>query len=127
MNDDLVLFLDDALERRRIFRDFFPRAYLVTTAVEMIDLLEHHKDRHIKTLFLDHDLEGDVEGYVQRENTGMDVVMWLENNKPNIGQIVVHSMNGYAAPVMIDRLVKANYWTVGCPFFYLIHQFKKEE
>ena len=120
----MILFLDDCPHRIPIFLRFFPHAVVTSSAKTMIRLLTN-LNQPIEYLFLDHDLQGDanfVEGVV--EDTGMEVVQWLENNRPNIKQVVVHSHNGIASPQMHERLVKANYWTVACPFYMMIPQFE---
>ena len=119
----MILFLDDCLHRTRIFIDKYPQGITTTQSKSMIALLK--LPMHVQYLFLDHDLNGDVAGYNPTgpaENTGMEVVEWLENNTRQVGQIVVHSCNAGAAPYMVNRLQKAKYYVVGCPFFDLIPQ-----
>jgi len=92
----------------------------------MIEILSCIKK--VSYLFLDHDLFGEaafIPGIVK--GTGMEVVEWLEHNRTNIYQIVVHSRNGIAAPVMLDRLLKANYSAIGCPFPLLVLQFSQQQ
>lgn len=117
-----ILFLDDCPDRIRTFMLFHPTAIVTSSSTSMIEILSCIKE--ISYLFLDHDLFGEdlfVPGVVK--GTGMEVVEWLEHNKLNIFQIIVHSRNGIAAPIMLDRLLKANYPVVGCPFPLLVSQF----
>ena len=121
-----ILFLDDCPDRIRTFMSFHPTAIVTSSSITMIEILSCIKD--VTYLFLDHDLFGDVAfipGVVK--GTGMEVVEWLEHNKVNIYQIVVHSRNGIAAPVMLDRLLKANYSAVMCPFPMLVAQFSQQQ
>ena len=120
------LFLDDCPHRTKIWSEHYPKGITTTKSKSMVALLDLPIE--IGYLFLDHDLDGDVPGYNPEwpaEFTGMEVVEWLEKNPRKINQIIVHSMNGDAAPHMIARLQKAGYWVVGCPFFSLIPQLGK--
>ncbi len=123
-------FLDDCPHRTRVFQEKYPEAITTSTSKSMIALLKLPVD--VMYLFLDHDLAGEnVDQFNHEEpdktipNTGMEVVAWLEDNPRKIYQIIVHSCNGYAAPVMEARLKKAGYSVVGCPFWILVPQLGK--
>lgn len=121
----MVLFLDDCVYRTKIFIEKYPEAFTTSNSKSMIQMLKRFEE--IQYLFLDHDLfyENPDNTRVGKviENTGMEVVEWLENNtSKKIYQIIVHTMNGYAAPVMLQRLKNAGFNTVGCPFVELIPQ-----
>ena len=120
----MILFMDDCPDRVKIFMSYHPRAVIMKSSKTMIELLSQVKP--IQYLFLDHDLFGD-EAYVpgKVDGTGMEVVEWLENNKLEIYQIVVHSRNGHAAPKMLERLLAAGYWAIWCPFYDLLPQFER--
>jgi hypothetical protein len=45
---------------------------------------------------LDHDLGGEIYVDTNYSNTGSEVVRWIEKNKPDIKEIVVHSYNSSA-------------------------------
>ena len=120
----MILFMDDCPDRVRLFMSFHHEALVMQSSKTMIEMLP--KVGHIEYLFLDHDLYGD-EAYVpgKVEGTGMEVVEWLENNKLDVAQVVVHSRNADAAPKMLARLQAAGYWAIWCPFYELIPQFER--
>ncbi len=118
-----ILFLDDCVDRTRKFLDCYPKAITTSASRCMLSLLESPEFKgNLKYLFLDHDLEGGVQGYIKRINTGMDVVDHLVAHPQPIQQIVVHSHNDEASVIMLDKLLKAGYWTIWCPFWILLPQ-----
>jgi hypothetical protein len=122
----LNLFLDDCPRRTKIWAKAYPQGITTTRPKTIISLLK--MPLPVRFLFLDHDVDADVQPYYMSkdpEDTGMEVVVWLEENKREIEQIIVHSQNGDAAPVMFSRLQAAGYNVVGCPFPYLEPQLGK--
>jgi vacuolar-type H+-ATPase subunit F/Vma7 len=110
--DHLFLILDDEHERIRRFKQKNVGAtiHAAYTADEAIKLLE---ERQYGLIMLDHDLA--EEHYQNLESfqagTGMEVVKWLGQNK-EVGYnptIVVHSMNPYAGPKMVEILKSAGF------------------
>jgi hypothetical protein len=101
-----ALFLDDNEERGVRFLSAFPAARWVKTAGEAI---EHIKTGRYNEVFLDHDLGGEVYVDSGREDCGFEVVRWIEQNKPRIDSIVVHSHNNVAASQMVIALSRAGY------------------
>ena len=104
----MIFFLDDSVDRTRVFKREVIWAKCATTAQEMIDLLVAATDP-ILMVFLDHDLGGEVYVDSSREDCGMEVVRWIERNQPKVGQFVVHSYNIPAAKEMEQRLRAIGY------------------
>ena len=107
-----ILFLDDDPNRRRLFKAKFPWATIVVTAQECIEELK--KDWNYASF--DHDLGDTVFQNPAEENSGSAVVRWIEEHKPNIGQIIIHSYNASAAQAMRAALIRAEYDVVYLPF-----------
>jgi hypothetical protein len=98
-----ALFLDDNEERGVRFLAAFPAARWVQTAEQAI---EHIKTGKYVTLFLDHDLGGEAYVDSMREDCGMEVVRWMEANRPPVSEVVIHSHNPVAASQMVIALKK---------------------
>lgn len=101
-----ILFLDDSKERTKKFQSMYPNAICVETAKECIKKLD---ESAWEFLFLDHDLGDQVFVDSSREDTGMEVVRWIEKNVPVIKQIYVHTLNVPAGQSMVDKLRDAGY------------------
>ena len=111
----MIIILEDDDNRIEKFVSLFPSAQIVKTAKECIELLENNGcDR----LFLDHDLGGEIYVDTNYQNTGSEVVRWIEINKPEIKEIVVHSYNSSAALMMMNALLKSGYNAQRIPFNY---------
>lgn len=116
------LFLDDCPKRTKIWNNAYPEGITSTRPKAIIKLLQLLEVRY---LFLDHDVDADVEPFWNNSNpehTGMEVVEWLEKNKTPIEQIIIHSQNGDAMPTMLFRLQAAGYNVVACPFPFIVEQ-----
>jgi hypothetical protein len=113
-----VLFLDDDPKRTKAFLEKIPHAVCVETAQEIIDLLSTND---VGSLFLDHDLGGEVMVSSDRKDTGMEVVRWIESNLSTIEQIVIHTMNPGAGEEMTARLKDKQYRAIRLPFHILIN------
>jgi len=111
-----IYFLDDETLRTIIFLRAYPDAKTAETADQMIELLAN-AEQPIKYIFLDHDLDHDGYDEKQIKGTGMEVVEWLEQHKPQVYKIIVHSRNGYAGPKMAQRLANAGFNVWLMPFF----------
>jgi hypothetical protein len=107
-----ILFLDDDPNRARLFKSKFPWATIVTNAHDCIEELK--KDWNYFSS--DHDLGGQILQNPSEENSGSAVVRWIEEHKPNIGQIIIHSYNASAAQAMKAALIRAEYDVVYLPF-----------
>lgn len=116
-----VVFLDDCEYRTAAFKAEVPEAYTVTTAEETINKLQY---RPVGYLFLDHDLGGGSQMDSSRSDTGMEVVRWIVQNKPQIHTIVVHTMNFDACGPMTKALYEAGYRVLYVPFGRLIPQYR---
>ena len=101
-----ILFLDDSLDRHAQFR--FDGACLVFTADECIQKL---KESTWDLVCLDHDLGNQTFVNSADRNCGMEVVRWMEQNKPKIylNIVIVHSWNGSANKEMSKRLADVGY------------------
>jgi ActR/RegA family two-component response regulator len=115
----IILFLDDNKDRTKKFRRAYPGCKTVKTADDMIALLSALTEP-ADYVFLDHDLGG--EEYVDSglPNTGMEVVRWVEENKPPVNRFIVHSMNPSARARMVVALDRAGYDVEGVPFSSLV-------
>lgn len=116
----MILFLDDDTTRTKKFKSHCPSAKCVSTSQECIDELSQKWD----TVFLDHDLGGEVYVDTNREDCGMEVVRYIVKNKPEIFQIIVHSLNQIAAKEMVLRLQDAGYRVQWVPFTTLFNRIK---
>ena len=74
----------------------------------------------VDTVFLDHDLGGEVFVESEREDCGMEVVRFIVENKPEIRQIVVHTMNGVAGIEMRNKLMDAGYKNTDYVAFHIL-------
>ena len=115
-----VLFLDDNPHRTKKFVSHYLWAKTVETSEDCIKELginEYH------VLFLDHDLGGEQFVDSGREDTGMEVVRWMVENKPNVGDVIVHSHNTPAGIEMVAKLEDAGYSAVYIPFIELFSDY----
>jgi hypothetical protein len=120
----MILFLDDDENRTQRLVRKIPWAKTYTTAGQVIDKLAEvfDHDSTVEILFLDHDLGGEQFVDSGREDCGMEVVRWLEQNDlwGDIKKIIVHSHNTPAAIIMESRLKNAGYNVERIPFMNLI-------
>ena len=110
-----ILFLDDDERRIDVWKKHFPGSTITCTSDETIEQLRDHGPWDI--ISLDHDLGGmqmvsDDEGY----DTGMQVIYWIEQNKPEFRYFFIHSYNFHAAPIMADVLNRMGYEGMRIPF-----------
>lgn len=108
-----LLFLDDDPERQKKFRSNCPWSTIVSTTIEAIDKL---RQEQFRVVCLDHDLGGEIMVDSDREDTGMEVVRWIVNNKPAIDLIIVHSLNYNGAICMESALNHHKYKVIRIPF-----------
>lgn len=108
-----LLFLDDDVMRQKKFRSNCPWATIVSTTTETVDKLQQER---FSVVCLDHDLGGEVFVDSDREDTGMEVVRWIINNKPSIELIIVHSLNYNGALNMECALRSNGYNVIRVPF-----------
>lgn len=113
----LVLFLDDSQKRVDVAIDHFEEETLciamdAETAIRYLAVAEEPWD----LVMLDHDLGDHVFQDSNEENTGMEVVRYIEFNLPKIKRIIVHSWNPGAGREMEQRLTKLGYPTTYAPF-----------
>jgi DNA-binding NarL/FixJ family response regulator len=114
----MILFLDDDPYRTKRFRMTYPSAHTFETAQQIIDALDR-LEAPAEVVFLDHDLGGETFVDSSNKNTGMEVVRWIEEHRPPIDKIVVHSMNHPAAERMGYRLEASGYEVSIVPFITL--------
>lgn len=109
MDSKVILFLDDSPERaalqyNRWTKEKRERTIWATTAQEAIDVLKNYD---LEEAHLDHDLGGSQFQDSRSDNSGMEVVRWIEHNlepKHKIIKFVVHSWNLAAGARMTERL-----------------------
>ena len=103
----MILFLDDNLERIERFIGEHPFGIVARTAREAIEALGYY--RELDTVSLDHDLGGESFVDSSRADSGMEVVRWIEQNKPKVKHFIIHSVNPNAAAEMTQRLIAVGY------------------
>ena len=109
-----ILFLDDNPVRTASFRQAVPYATTVETAA---DCIKQIKAEQWDWILLDHDLGGEEFADSSRADTGMEVVRYLVEHKPEkIPQIIVHSLNSLARERMCLDLIMAGYEATPLPF-----------
>ena len=113
-----ILFLDDDIERIKIFKSHYPWCDVATTTEECIEKLKSSKYDFV---FLDHDLDGKTYCNSDDTDTGAEVARWIVKNKPQIGNIIVHSYNNIGAEYMTQLLREHEYNSMKIPFFYLFN------
>lgn len=118
----MILWLDDEPVRTVLFSERMKdedrgQTHWCRTAQEAIETLKQYGDS-FSYIYLDHDL-GDERGDFRSENSGMEVVRFLEKqNKPLFkkAKIIVHSWNIPAGRRMVARLTHAGYDAIHRPF-----------
>jgi len=117
----MILFLDDAPARAALFSARSTgidraRTIWARTAAEAIEALELHGSL-FDALHLDHDLGGVQYQDSRSEESGMEVVRWLEHHGDAKGaKITVHTWNLPAGKRMVERLTDAGYRVNQKPF-----------
>lgn len=122
-----ILFLDDDPNRQAwakkhydVGNNYFAAA---TTAQEAIDWLEWGEpEGFFDEVYLDHDLGGEQFVDSELKNCGMEVVRWMEDNRPSVGKVTIHSLNTVAALEMSRRLSDARYAVRHKPFTVLMSE-----
>jgi len=117
-----ILFLDDDPYRTKHFKSKKPFAVCVATAKGCIEELQKDDWDYV---FLDHDLGGETFVDSDQEETGMEVVRWIQENKPNIKKVIVHSLNYPAATNMLSKITDLEYNAVYVPFVSLLNQLEE--
>lgn len=109
-----ILFLDDSVDRQRLFLSRHPQAVQTWTAAETIRHLtpEHPWD----LVCLDHDLGGEIMVSSDREDTGAAVVRHMVQQPLPVALVLVHSFNEVAAARMVSDLKRAGYDAAYTPF-----------
>ncbi len=110
-----ILFLDDSTYRARMFLRVNPHALWVKTAAECVKRLAEDWDE----VHLDYDLGWGARTDPEVEESGMGVVYWMLEHKPehlHRTVFIVHSHSSNAARHMADDLRSAGYHAVRRPF-----------
>lgn len=110
----LILFLDDSPERaaiayQRMLSNVRDRVIWCATAEEAITTLKDYVDK-LEVVMLDHDLGGYKYMNSKSEESGMEVIRFLEHFE-DVGKLkktifVVHTHNIEAGKIMVERLKK---------------------
>ena len=117
----LILFLDDNVSRAALFSNRSTgtdraRTIWARTAEEAIEALELHGP-DFDMIHLDHDLGGTQFQDSRSEESGMQVVRFLEKTgTAKTAKIIIHSWNLPAGKRMVERLTDAGYRTQQRPF-----------
>lgn len=123
-NDDyLHVFLDDSPERAAILHKRMPEREVehvvwVKTVPETLDFLTNYRAR-LRTVYLDHNLNGLEYQHSGSADSGMEIVRWLESQDPKDFEhvtFIIHSWDLPAAVKMTDRLSKKGYRVHQKPF-----------
>jgi len=120
----MILFLDDdpnraAITYQRWTENKRSNTIWCTTVSEAIDVLKNYD---ISEAYLDHDLGGQSFISSEREDSGMEVVRYLESlNKETLEKFentrfTIHSFNIPAGAVMTERLQKLGLKAKHVPF-----------
>ncbi len=114
-----ILFLDDSMVRqhKRFQHKGDDDLRQVWTASECIQALANYE--RFDLVSLDHDLEDNPYCDPKMQNCGTTVAKFIAETKPEIGEIIIHSMNHIQAPKMVDMLKKAGYEKVSWQPFNL--------
>lgn len=113
--DLLILFLDGSNERMALAYQRMPEAVRndviwARTAEEGISVLKDYKDR-LQVVYFDHDLNEDIHGDSRREDSGMEIVRWLEKQNSSTWncKFIAHGWNETPNKKMVERLLVAGY------------------
>jgi plasmid stabilization system protein ParE len=124
MRDDyIILFLDDSVERAAVLHQRMPERDVehvvwVKTVAETLDFLVNYRER-LRTVYLDHNLNGMEYQHSGSDTSGMEIVRWLEKQNHKYYEhvkFVVHSWNISAAVKMVERLRDKGYLAYQKPF-----------
>lgn len=100
-----ILFLDDRDARVEVAYNRFSgnchKLCVAHTAAEAIGFLEKEA---VDVVMLDHDLDGDRLMEIDDPLSGAEVARWIRDNRPSIGQIVIHSTSHIGGPYMVSLL-----------------------
>lgn len=126
MNNKVILFLDDSTTRAATqFQRWPDHKRNITTWVETsfaaIDVLDKFRGR-LEEVHLDHDLGGTSYQHSGSENSGMEVIRWMEKLSSDELKafeqtyFIIHSWNLPANAKMTERLQKLGLMVVSRPF-----------
>jgi hypothetical protein len=94
------------------------RCFWVQNVAETLDMLENYRER-LETVHLEHDLSEEGFMHPSSEESGTEIVRWLEKKDPaDYEQVafIVNTWNGSAGKKMTDRLREAGYNVHYTPF-----------
>lgn len=114
-----ILFLDDDKVRCEwILKELSGSFYNLTIVNDVKSCIQKLDNEQFDIVCLDHDLGGKVFVDSGEEETGMEVVRWIERRDGNIdvNLFIVHSWNGPAARDMNARLNESGYKSHSIPF-----------
>ena len=115
-----VLFLDDDLNRHRLFKEHFgdecKEISFVETSKEAIEALSYCD---YDSIFLDHDLGGEY-FTESTEQSGWGVAKWIADNIKYKPIIIIHSLNPAGAIRMYHTLKDAEFNPILSPFTCLM-------
>lgn len=116
----VILFLDDDPTRAALAYQRWPsekrdRTIWVKTVEETIDIFRNYD---VEEAHLDHDLGGERYVHSERDDCGMEVVRWIQENRDQVKDIVfiVHSWNIPAGIEMLQRLIDIDLKATYTPF-----------
>lgn len=81
---------------------YIDKLIIVTIAKDAIE--ELNKTKEFNLIMLDHDLDGKVYTNSENFNNGYQVCKFIKENNIKYGLCIIHTLNEYAAPKMLDML-----------------------
>ena len=105
-----VLFLDDNAERIEKAYEVFEDDDIEVVVSSWSAITALNDPAGWDLVMLDHDLGKEL------DDNGMNVVVWVDQNKPKVKKFIVHSWNVVTAPIMVERLQNAGYKAEYKPF-----------
>jgi hypothetical protein len=121
--DRVIVFLTAdpkraAIAYQRMLDSDANRTFWVQTVAETLDMLTNYRER-LETVHLEHDLSEEGFMHPSSEESGTEIVRWLEKKDPvdyDHVEFVVNTWNGSAGKKMTDRLREVGYNVRYTPF-----------
>jgi hypothetical protein len=107
-----------AIAYKRMLESEQNRTFWVQTVAETLDMLENYRER-LETVHLEHDLAEEGYSHPSSEESGTEIVRWLEKRDPvdyEHVKFIINTWNSSAGKKMTDRLREAGYDVTFQPF-----------
>ncbi len=121
--DSVIIFLDDdptraALQFQRMNKHDQERTFWVQTVKETVDMFKDYRER-LDIVSLGYDLNDKKYNHPSREDSGMEVIRWLEKQYSasySHVRFIIHSWNLSMGIKMAARLREKGYKVILVPF-----------